>query len=73
MARLPPARELMEALDRLCSDSVTVVAHTAAVTLVHLKTPEALGIVQAHAEKDAIAGLKREVEKARRRLQYKGN
>ena len=70
MARLQPARELLEALGRLCSDSVTVVAHTAAVTLVHLKTPEALSIAQAHAEKDAT-GLKREVEKARQRLQYR--
>jgi hypothetical protein len=47
------------------------VAHTAAVTLVHLKTPEALSLAQAHAEKDAISGLKREVEKARQRLQYR--
>jgi Glycosyl hydrolase family 95 catalytic domain len=71
MARLQPTREILGALDRLCSDSMTVVAHTAAVTLVHLKTPEALSIAQAHAEKDAIPGLKREVEKARRRLQYR--
>ena len=42
----------------------------AVLTPASLKTPEALGIAQAHAEKDSIAGLKREVEKARRRLQY---
>jgi hypothetical protein len=71
MARLQPTRELLEALDRLCSDSVTVVAHTAAVTLVHLNTPAALRIAEAHAQKDAVPGLKREVEKARRRLQYR--
>jgi hypothetical protein len=67
MARLQPTSELLQALDRLCADSVNVVAHTAAVTLVHLGTPEALALAQTHAEKDAIPGLKREVEKARQR------
>lgn len=55
-------------LDRLCADPVNVVAHTAAVSLVHLGTPEALAIADRHAARDAVPGLKREVEKARTRL-----
>jgi hypothetical protein len=55
-------------LDRLCQDPVNVVAHTAAVSLVHLGTPEALAIAERHAAADTVPGLKREVEKARKRL-----
>jgi hypothetical protein len=61
------ARVLAE-LDRLCGDSMNVVAHTAAVSLVHLGTPEALAIAERHAAHDSVPGLKREVEKARQRL-----
>jgi len=55
-------------LDRLSADAVNVVAHTAAVSLVHIGTPEALAIAERHAARDAVPGLKREVEKARKRL-----
>jgi len=55
-------------LNRLCGDPMNVVAHTAAVSLVHLGTPEALAIADRHAARDAVPGLRREVEKARKRL-----
>ncbi|MCX6622030.1 MAG: glycoside hydrolase N-terminal domain-containing protein, partial [Acidobacteria bacterium] len=68
LALVPPDREALALLDRLCADAMNVVAHTAAVALVHLGTPEALAIADAHARKDAVSGLRREVEKARRRV-----
>jgi len=65
-----PSPEVLAALDTLCADPVNVVAHTAAVTLVHLGTPQALAIAQKHAERDRVSGLRREVEKARRRMAF---
>jgi len=47
-----------------------VVAQTAAVTQVHLGSPQALAIAQKHAEWDRVSGLWREVEKARRRIAF---
>jgi hypothetical protein len=68
--RVKPSPEVLAALDTLCADPVNVVAHTAAVTLVHLGTPQALAIAQKHAERDRVSGLRREVEKARRRMAF---
>ncbi len=64
LARLEPSPKTLELLDRLCGDTVTVVAHTAAVSLVHLGSEEALRMARHHAEANRIPGLKREVEKA---------
>ncbi len=68
LARVPPSAEVLTALDHLCGDSMNLVAHTAAVSLVHIGTTEALALAEKHAAKDAVPGLRREVEKARIRL-----
>jgi hypothetical protein len=67
-ASVPAEPGVLSQLDRLCADSMNVVAHTAAVSLVHVGTPEALSIAGRHAARDAVPGLRREVEKARQRL-----
>jgi alpha-L-fucosidase 2 len=67
MARTQPTGEVLAALDRLCSDQVTVVAHTAAVTLIRLGTRDALLIARKHAVEDSVPGMWREVEKALQR------
>jgi hypothetical protein len=60
--------EVLAALDRLCADPMNVVAHTAAVSLVHIGSREALDMADNHSRINAVAGLRREVEKARGRL-----
>ena len=64
---------VLGALDLLCADEVSVVAHTAAVSLVHMQSPESLRIAQAHAARDTVPGLRREVEKALGRLRQQVN
>jgi hypothetical protein len=68
LARLPASDKVLTVLDRLCADSTNLVAQTAAVTLVHLGTPESVALAEKHAAKDSVPGLRREVEKARSRL-----
>jgi hypothetical protein len=68
LAKAAPDSRVLGALDRLCADQVSVVAHTAAVSLVHIQSPEGLRIAQAHAARDTVPGLRREVEKALGRL-----
>lgn len=68
LCRLGPVPGVLEELDRLCGDSSNVVAHTAVVSLVRLRTPESLAIARRHAQLDRVAGLRREVEKALKRL-----
>ncbi|MCI0624023.1 MAG: hypothetical protein L0387_20600 [Acidobacteria bacterium] len=71
LVRAAPDEKVLSALDRLCADPVNVVGHTAAVTLVRLRTPEALAIAIKHAEKNSVPGLRREVEKARQRYEVR--
>lgn len=54
----------LELLDKLCADGESVVAHTAAVSLVRLGTPESLAIASRHASANRVPGLQREVTKA---------
>jgi hypothetical protein len=68
LAVLPAEPRVLAELDQLCADRMNVVAHTAAVSLVHLGTPAAIALAERHAARDAVVGLKREVEKARTRL-----
>jgi hypothetical protein len=68
LARLGAEPAVLRALDELCADAVNVVAHTAAVSLVHIGTPAAMALAERHAARDAVPGLRREVAKARARL-----
>jgi hypothetical protein len=58
----------IEQLDRLCRDPMVLVAHTAVVSLVRVGTPEAMGRAKACADSVTTPGLRREWEKARRRM-----
>ncbi|MDZ4801977.1 MAG: DUF5703 domain-containing protein [Bryobacteraceae bacterium] len=64
LARSIPGPEMLKALDRLCSDPVNVVAHTAGVTLVQIGSKESIQIAREHAAKNSVPGLNREVQKA---------
>ncbi|MCX6621137.1 MAG: hypothetical protein NTY38_08660 [Acidobacteria bacterium] len=62
-----PDEQTLAALHRLCSDKVNVVAHTAAVSLVRLRTKESQALARKHARDGNVVGLKDEVAKACKR------
>ncbi|MCX6622573.1 MAG: hypothetical protein NTY38_16190, partial [Acidobacteria bacterium] len=64
LALVAPDPTVLATLDRLCEDQVSVVAHTAGVSLVQLGSAEALRVAQEHAARNVVPGLRREIEKA---------